>query len=52
MKFKERELLSLPESVVEEIIERSFKIASKTEDNDLVKLMMKMKKVTSPFELL
>ena len=38
--------------MVEEIIERALKLSSRTEDNELVKLMMKMKKVSSPFELL
>lgn len=44
--------MSLPESVVEEIIERALKIRRSTEDNDLVKFMMKMKRMSSPFELL
>lgn len=38
--------------MVEEIIERALKQSGRTEDNDLVKLLMKMKKVNSPFELL
>eukprot|EP00347_Sterkiella_histriomuscorum_P019003 403343339 len=52
IKCKEKELLNLPDSVVEEIIERALKIQCRTEDNDLVKFMMKMKKVGSPFDLL
>ncbi|CDW77013.1 UNKNOWN [Stylonychia lemnae] len=52
IKSQEKEILNLPDSVVEEIIERSLKICGKTEDNELVKFMMKMKKVVSPFDLL
>ena len=52
IKNKEKDLLNLPDSVVEEVIERALKITGKTEDNDMVKFMMKMKKINSPFELL
>jgi len=51
-KTQERAVLQLPDSVVEEIIERALKMRGRTEDTDLVRLMMRMKKVTSPFELL
>ena len=32
VKFKDRDLLALPDSIVEEIIERSLKIKRSTED--------------------
>lgn len=52
IKNNEKDILNLPDSVVEEIIERALKLYGKTEDNELVKFMMKMKKVVSPFDLL
>lgn len=42
----------MPESVVEEIIERALKIRRSTEDHELVKFLMKMKRINSPFDLL
>ncbi len=45
-------MLNLPDSVVEEIIERALKIDIKTEDHELIRFMMKMKRIQSPFDLL
>ena len=36
----------------QEIIERALKLQLRTEDHSLVKFMMKMKRISSPFELL
>jgi len=52
LKHKEKDMLGLPSTVVEEIIERSLKIEAKTEDNERIRFMLKMKKMNSPFELL
>jgi hypothetical protein len=52
LKQKERELMSLPESVVEEIIERAMKIQRSTDEPQLIRFLMKVKRVSSVFELL
>lgn len=42
----------MPDSVVEEIIERALKMQRTTEDPSLVKFMLKLKKAPTVFDLL
>ena len=52
VKNKERDLLNLPDSVVEEIIERALKLRGSTEEPHLVNFLMRMKRLPSVFDLL
>jgi hypothetical protein len=51
LKNKERELLNMPMSVVEEITERSLRHANSTDEPQMVKFLMKLKRCPSIFDL-
>lgn len=42
----------MPASVVEEIVERALKLHCRSEDDNLVRFLMKLKRASSPFQLL
>ena len=52
VKNKDRDLLTLPDSIVEEIVERALKLKRCTEDHALVRFLIRLKKTSSVFELL
>ena len=52
VKNKDRDLLALPDSIVEEIVERALKLKRCTEDHSLVRFLIRLKKVQSVFDLL